>query len=175
MSLIFVDVEATASSPFSGVMTEFGAVEFSTQQTFHGILWEAIPSPLNPAKPMIVKHGFHNDEEEVLQDFTVWISRMLHETKSNRAIFVSDNPAYDFQWINYYFDKFGMTNPFGHSGRRIGDFWAGLERDFYAPQKWKEFRISPHDHNPVHDARGNVEAFAVIMSIVKFGGDGSVL
>ena len=40
-------------------------------------------------------------------------------------MFVSDNPAYDFQWINFYFWRYFGMNPFGHSGRRIADFYAG--------------------------------------------------
>ena len=35
---------------------------------------------------------------------------------------MSDNPAYDFQWINYGFRHALGTNPFGHSGRRISDY-----------------------------------------------------
>ena len=44
---------------------------------------------------------------------------------------MSGNPAYDWQWIAALFDRAGMDNPFGHPGRRIGDFWPavpGLER-----------------------------------------------
>ncbi len=45
-------------------------------------------------------------------------------------VFVSDNPAYDWQWIAGMFDRAGLDNPFGHSGRRISDFWAGLNGDW---------------------------------------------
>ena len=40
---------------------------------------------------------------------------------------MSDNPAYDWQWIAGMFDRAAMDNPFGHSGRRIGDFWGRPE------------------------------------------------
>lgn len=49
-------------------------------------------------------------------------------------------------------------NPFGHSGRRIADFYAGLVGDFRSTQKWKGLRRTKHDHHPVHDALGNAEA-----------------
>jgi hypothetical protein len=75
---------------------------------------------------------------------------------------VSDNPAYDFPWINYGFHSTLGENPFGHSARRIGDYYAGLIGDFYTPQNWKYLRKTPHDHNPVNDAMGNVEAFALL-------------
>jgi len=80
---------------------------------------------------------------------------------------VSDNPAYDWQWIAGMFDRAGMDNPFGHSGRRISDFWAGLNRNWSETPGWKQFRRTAHDHNPVNDAMGNVEAFEEILRVAK--------
>jgi hypothetical protein len=80
------------------------------------------------------------------------------------CIFVSDNPAFDFQWINYGFQHALGRNPFGHSARRISDFYAGLVGDFSNSQSWKRLRITRHDHNPVHDAMGNVEAFERLLN-----------
>jgi hypothetical protein len=51
-----------------------------------------------------------------------------------RPVFVSDNPAFDFQWINHGFWHALRGNPFGHSGRRIGDYYAGLVGDFRRPR-----------------------------------------
>lgn len=159
MSLFLVDVEATNLSPFSGVMTEFGAVEFKSRATFHGVLWESVPDPTNPAKPLVTGQQF--DEVKVMTKFDKWIQ----EVSKGRPIFVSDNPAYDFQWISYYFDKTLQFNPFGHSGRRIADFYAGLQRDFYDTQKWKSYRVTKHDHNPVNDAMGNAEALQTLLGL----------
>jgi len=47
--LIFVDVEATGNSPITGRMTEFGAVDYTTRQTFHGVIRESRPADGNPA------------------------------------------------------------------------------------------------------------------------------
>ena len=159
MSLIFVDVEATGLSPFSGVMTEFGAVEHKSRATFHGVLWDSEPDPANPAKPVI--KGKHHDEKQVFLKLESWLTQV----SKGRHIFVSDNPAYDFQWISYYTDKHLGYNPFGHSGRRIADFWAGLQGDWSNTQKWKKYRVTPHDHNPVNDALGNAEAFTKILEL----------
>ena len=63
------------------------------------------------------------------------------------------------RWINYGFHLTLDYNPFGHSARRISDFYAGLMGDFTRTQGWKRLRVTPHDHHPVHDALGNVEAF----------------
>lgn len=133
--LIFVDTEADGDAPSVGHMTEFGAVDYESRATFHG----------------------KDDSAQTFYAFYEWLDKI---SGGRRLIFVSDNPAYDWQWINYGFHLYLGENPFGHSARRISDYYAGLVGDFYNTQKWKRFRVTPHDHNPVHDAMGNVEAFA---------------
>ena len=90
--------------------------------------------------------------EDTFRQFREWLD------PRKPVVFVSDNPAYDFQWINFYFWRYFGENPFGHSGRRIADFYAGLMGDFRSTQKWKRLRRTKHDHHPVHDALGNAEA-----------------
>jgi len=140
MALIFVDCEAPlgVGSPSVGDMTEFGAVEYESRNYFHG----------------------KDCSKETFEQFNQWLT----EVSKDMPVFVSDNPAYDWQWINFYFWKYFNKNPFGHSARRIGDFYAGLKRNFRHTQKWKRLRITKHDHNPVNDAMGNVEAFERIMN-----------
>lgn len=75
-----------------------------------------------------------------------------------RAVFVSDNLAFDWQFINYTFHRFLGRNPFGFSGRRIGDLYAGLVCDVYKATEWKKLRETRHTHHPVDDAKGNAEA-----------------
>jgi hypothetical protein len=50
-----------------------------------------------------------------------------------------------------------------YSARRIGDFYAGLIGDFKDASSWKRLRITKHDHHPVHDAMGNLEAFEKLL------------
>ena len=140
MSLIFVDVEAPmgVGAPSVGDATEFGALNYDTWEAFHG--------------------------NDVLVSTFKAFSDWLTKTSKGQPIFVSDNVAYDWQWINHYFWLYFGRNPFGHSGRRIGDFYAGLCGDFSKTQKWKRLRRTKHDHNPVHDATGNAEAFKRILA-----------
>jgi hypothetical protein len=58
-------------------------------------------------------------------------------------------------------------NPFGYSARRISDFYAGMKGDFFDSQNWKKWRVTKHDHNPVHDVLGNIEAFEKILALGK--------
>jgi hypothetical protein len=161
--LIFVDCEATGPCPGIGVLTEFGAVDYETRQTFHGVLYDSEPDPENPAKPVVTGGAY--DATEVFGNFRAWLATL----GKGRPIFVSDNPAYDFQWINHGFWHALGENPFGHSGRRIGDYYAGLTGDFQQTQGWKQYRVTPHDHNPVNDAMGNVEAFETIQRLHREG------
>jgi len=157
-NLIFVDCEATGPCPGKGELTEFGAVHYASRKTFHGVLFESRPSSDNPA--LSERTGTSFDPVVVFGDFENW----LLSVTSGRCIFVSDNLAFDFQWINHGFHHALGRSPFGHSGRRISDFYAGLTGDWRNTQSWKRFRVTPHDHNPVNDAMGNVEAFARIMA-----------
>lgn len=144
MSLIFVDCEASAPCPGfpdMGLM-EFGAVEFETRETFYGDL----------------RGKGEGEITGIFEEFESWLKKF-----SGQPVFVSDNPAFDWQFVNYEFHHRLGRNPFGHSARRISDFYAGLRGDWRKTQEWKRLRITPHTHNPVHDSQGNCEAFERIL------------
>ena len=152
-NLVFVDCEATGPCPGKGELTEFGAVAWRTRETFHGVLVEGRPRADKPELSEVV--GARYDAHAVYEAFERWLSAVCLD----RPIFVSDNPAFDWQWINHGFHHALDRNPFGHSARRISDFYAGLVGDFTRATGWKRLRVTTHDHNPVNDALGNVEAF----------------
>jgi hypothetical protein len=156
---VFVDVEARGRSPVKGTLAEFGAVTESLA-TFHGRLYESTPDPDIPAIPVIGRKLA--TDLEVATRFASWLRSVAN---GKRLVFVSDNPGYDYMWIAGMFDRADMDNPFGHSSRRISDFWSGLNNDWSKTQGWKRFRLTPHDHNPVNDAIGNREAFHKLMEI----------
>lgn len=158
--LIFVDCEAEGASPSTGFLTEFGAVSYPKRETFHGVLYKTRHDDQGRKR---VREAT-KDPEKVFADFELWLKKVC---RGGRPVFVSDNPAFDWQWINDNFHIYLKRNPFGHSARRISDFYAGLVRDFSETQKWKKWRVTPHDHNPVHDSLGNVEAFATMLK--EFG------
>ena len=73
-NMIIVDVETCGPSPYSGEMTEFGAVALNKsmtaiQSTFHGKLIDAIPDPENPAIPLIQSDSKRYNEKEVMLEF----------------------------------------------------------------------------------------------------------
>lgn len=176
--LFLLDVENTGKTPYSGVMTEFGAVEFSTRDWFHGILHDSTPSPENSAIPVLtvgpgprytsaesavtvgtVEYTPARDRAEVFARFVDWVAGF----GDDRAVFVSDNPGHDWMFFAYHCDEAGLPNPFGHSSRRIGDLAAGLAGNWRNTSAWKRYRETQHDHNPVNDAMGNAEALKTIL------------
>lgn len=158
MSWIVVDVESDGAIPHKYSMVCFGAVivEPSLSKTFYGqtrpISKEWNPEALAISGFSRADHETFDDPKEVMEKFDQWISN----NSVGRPIFVSDNPAYDWQFINFYFHYFLGKNPFGFSARRIGDLYCGMKMDVYS--KWKHLRKTPHTHDPVSDAMGNAEA-----------------
>jgi hypothetical protein len=169
MSLIVVDIEADGPIPHKYSMVSFGAVivEPSLSKTFYGevapISGDWIPESLAISGITRDQHMGFRDPTIVMQEFKDWIEA---NNQSGRPIFISDNLAFDWQWVNYYFHYFLGSNPFGYSGRRIGDMYCGLVKDSRA--KWKHLRDTVHTHHPVDDAKGNAE---VIIKMQKMGLD----
>ena len=150
-NLIFVDCEANGPCIGKGDLTEFGAVHYPSMQTFYGDLR---PSFITNATSMAKCDEVI--QMEIFFNFDKWLKKVCN---GFQPLFVSDNPAFDFQWISYGFHHFLGYNPFGWSARRIGDYYAGLTGNFRNATKWKKLRITKHTHHPVDDAMGNAEAF----------------
>jgi hypothetical protein len=166
MSWIVVDVESDGPVPPLYSMVCFGAVivDDCLNKTFYG---KVRPISDNYNKEALSISGFSrnqhetfDDPSEIMKEFAKW----LGQNSVDRPIFVSDNPCYDWQFINYYFHAYYGSNPFGYSGRRIGDLYCGLARNTRAA--WKHLRKTRQDHNPVNDAMGNAE---VILKMKEMG------
>lgn len=161
MSYIVVDVEADGEIPHKFSMVSFGAVivEPSLSKTFYGEV-KPISEKWNPEALAISgfsreQHLGFNDPKEVMENFADWIAR----NSVGKPTFISDNLAFDWQWINWYFHYFIGKNPFGFSGRRIGDLYCGMKMDTGLNAEWKKmYRKTRHTHHPVDDAKGNAEA-----------------
>ena len=143
MSLIVVDVEADGEIPNKYSMVCFGAVivEPILSKTFYGQT-KPISKNWNPEALAISgfsreEHKQFDDPKKVMEQFAAWIK----ENSKGKPVFISDNLAFDWQWINYYFHFFltGMDSSLNHEWKKL-------------------YRKTGHDHNPVNDAKGNAEA-----------------
>jgi len=167
MSYIVVDVESDNQSPATGSMVCFGAVLVSdTSKTFYGktkpVMDDWNPEALAISGFSRKEHEQFDEPKEVMQKFAEWVENV----SDGKPIFISDNPAFDWQWINYYFHKYLGRNPFGFSARRIGDLYCGLVKDASKNYEWKKkYRKTTHDHNPVNDAKGNAEALIAMQKL----------
>lgn len=176
MSHFVVDVEADGPCPGLYSMISFGVVKivkepmkgYSIGPTFYGQC-EPISDIWIP--DALAVSGFSREEVRQFENPVFVMPKFDHWIKQNRdrdrSIFLSDNPAFDWQFMNYYMHRFTGNNPFGFSARRIGDFYAGLRRQWKDQSGWKRLRKTPHTHNPVDDAIGNAEA--LISFSEKFG------
>lgn len=177
MSLYIFDVEADGPAVGLYSMVSLGIVRVDRELKTTCYLKTA-PISKDWVPDALAVSGFSRKEHEAFSDPEGEIKRLVewvNETnEGGRPIAMSDNPAFDWQWLNYYCHRFNPTadnnrtsNPFGFSARRIGDVYAGLVKDFGAASKWKQYRRTNHDHNPVNDAIGNAEA--LITMVDKFG------
>jgi hypothetical protein len=143
--VVLVDVEGGQWAPGlpGAVLHKYGAVHYSSGATFYYVA----------GAPGSTTQGF--------AEFQAWLQQHV---PGARPVMVTDNPAYDWQWINYGFQLHCGANPFGHSARRIGDYYAGLINDWQDTQGWKRLRVTKHDHDPVHDAQGNAEALRALLA-----------
>ena len=164
MSYIIVDVESDGPIPNKYSMVCFGAiiVESSLSKTFYAKTKPVsdlyIPEALAISGFSREEHELFDDPLIAMQQFKEWI-----DTNSvGRPIFLADNLAYDWSFINYYFHYYLGENPFGWTGRRIGDLWCGYNNDMHI--KWKDMRKTKHTHDPIDDARGNAEAVLEMQS-----------
>lgn len=166
MSWFVLDVEADGPIPHKYSMVSFGVVKVDDdlKTTFYG---ETHPISLVYNPDALAISGFSREEHEqfrdpkdVMEEFAIW----LKENSKGKPVMLSDNIAFDWQWINYYFHHYLGYNPFGYSGRRIGDLYCGLVKDPFS--KWKYLRDTIANHHPVQDALGNAEA---LLKMEKMG------
>lgn len=165
--LVSLDVEADGPCPGLYSMVCFGAVvvDKDLDKTFYGrvrpISDKWIPEALAVSGFTREQHLQFHDPDEIMVAFANWLS----ENVKGRPTIICDNPAFDWQWINYYMHAYYGSNPCGFSARRIGDIYCGVVGD--ARARWKHLRKTKHDHNPVNDAKGNAEVILQLASKVK--------
>lgn len=164
MSIFIVDVEADGPVPGLYSMVSFAAIRVQTD-LINSPTFRANTAPISDKwiQSALNCSGIKTREEHLsFPDNRIAMIDFAEYIKTNnigKTVFLSDNPCFDWQWINYYFTLNEINNPFGFSGRRIGDFYAGLEKNWFASNNWKRLRETKHTHDPLDDVRGNAEAF----------------
>jgi hypothetical protein len=163
---IIVDCEASGPCPTMGDLIEFAAIaengETFLSDKFSPIFSNFDQGAYNALKLTREQHqAYTGSFVTEAKRFSDWLSQF------DRCVFWSDNPAFDWQWINWLMHTYEGRNPFGFSARRIGDLYAGCTKDIRNHTSWKKFRITKHTHDPLDDVRGNLEAFQHIRKTYK--------
>lgn len=65
-------------------------------------------------------------------------------------------------FIAWYFHHFLNENPFGYTSTNLGSLYKGMVKDMFG--LFKKHKKTIHDHNPVNDAKGNVEALQYMIT-----------
>jgi hypothetical protein len=145
-------------------MVSFGVVkvEPGLTQRFFGqvrpISEHYDPAALAIARISREEHMGYADPREAMGRLRLWLA----EVSRGEPKMISDNPGFDFSWINYYCHVYTGSNPFGHSARRMGDLYAGLTRSFSNTRDWRALARTPHTHHPVDDAVAVAEALLAV-------------
>lgn len=166
---ISVDCEASGPCPMFGDVISFGAVviEPSLNRTFRSPDMKPTCEVFNEGAYRSIgltraeHEGYTMSVKSGFIMFNDWLDGL---NTREPLVLVSDNPAFDWQWINWGFHYSLGKNPFGFSARRIGDMWAGKTNKENNTSSWKKMRKTRHTHDPVDDAKGNAEAYLKIWS-----------
>lgn len=176
-SLYSLDVEA--DGPCAGIysMLSFGIV--SVEDPSKSFYTTIAPITDNYRISNLKSIGLTREEtllftlvEKAMTDLKRWVDE---QGEGKRKVIWSDNPAFDWQFLNYYCHAYLGDNPFGFSARRIGDFWAGFKKNPRATKDWKRLRTETHTHNTLEDARGNAGALRKIIQEVGYSPELPVL
>ena len=108
MSLFIVDVESDGPAPGLYSMVSLGCVRVDRElkttfkATFAPISDRWIPEALAISQITRGQHLAYPDPAIGMAAF----GDFLKAASQGRPIFVSDNPAFDWQWVNYYFHRY---------------------------------------------------------------------
>lgn len=167
--MLSIDVEASGPCPGKGDMIQFAAVRIDGEHQ-HYVSPIIIPQTDEFSPSAYSSIGMTREEhlqkathtlEQVAKQFFKWLDREY--PGGERIVSWSDNPAFDWQWINHMFHTQLDCNPLGHSMRRIGDLAAGLAGKPHQTSKWKKKRTVKHTHYALDDARGNAGALRTLL------------
>jgi len=165
--IFIVDIEADGPIPGHDQysMLEIGAIHYNTGDTFHTRIYpislyykeEIYEDILKYTRADAIDNGIA--PTEAMSKFRDWVlERTSFNTKTGKPStprYISDNNGFDWMFTHWYFIEYLNHDPFGYSSMNLSSLVSGVHKDIHT--KWKHLRKTPHTHNPVDDALGNVE------------------
>ena len=126
---IVIDVESAGPNPGNYALSSIGACTLNqTRETFY---IELIPDSelftdealriSNFSMEYLKENGI--DSKEAMQKLSDWVSGICPENAS--PVFVAFNAPYDWMFVNEYFHRYKIANPFGYKALDIKAFYMG--------------------------------------------------
>lgn len=106
------------------------------------------------------------DPKQAMEEFAQWV-RDVVPPQTHRAVFVGFNAVFDWMFVNEYFVRYGLENPFGHGGLDIKSYYVGMMGSTWEQTSMKHLSPKylagrPLSHNALGDARDQAELFRAI-------------
>lgn len=161
------DIEADGPCPGLFSMISFAVVPVDAfHEAFYGTL-----APLSDryVPKALAVSGFTREEtlsfpqaEHTMLAFREWAQSQQERLQGQRMVLVGDNPGFDFGFLTYYCERFGFSNPFGHSARRLGDLFSGWKGNLNNTRGWQKWTRQRHTHHAKDDATKLAQGFLAL-------------
>jgi len=140
--VVYFSVDVEASGPVPGLynLVSIGAVPVSSRAGVWKPDDETFYVELKPIAPgfdpgAMAVHGISRERlekegrpaDQAMRDLADFVRRRLHG-QGDRAVFVGHNAGFDWSFISYYFEAFGLPNPFGYKALELKSLAMGRLR-----------------------------------------------
>lgn len=170
--LVSVDVETAGPAPGDYAMISLGAcLVDDPDRGFYVELKpdreRSVPAALKVSGLDMAELWAHGTEpKQAMEEFARWIREVV-PPQTHRAVFVAFNAVFDWMFVNEYFVRYGIENPFGHGGLDIKSYYVGMMGTTWEQTSMKHLSPKylagrPLSHNALGDARDQAELFRAI-------------
>ncbi len=166
---VSVDVETAGPTPGDYAMVSIGACLVDEPE--RGFYVELKPDREAVVEKALAVSGLSFDDlrqngtdpAQAMAEFAQWI-RDVVPPQTHRPVFVGFNAVFDWMFVNEYFVRYGLENPFGHGGLDIKSYYVGMMGSTWAETSMKHLSPKylagrPLSHNALGDARDQAELF----------------
>lgn len=166
---ISVDIESAGPTPGGYAMLSIGAC--LVDEPSRGFYIELKPDRDAVVESALKVSGLSMDElrehgteaGQAMREFAQWV-RDVVPPQTHRAVFVAFNAVFDWMFVNEYFVRYDVENPFGHGGLDIKSYYVGMmgstwEQTSMRHLSPKYLEGRPLSHNALGDARDQAELF----------------
>lgn len=166
---ISVDVETAGPTPGDYAMLSIGACPVDDPD--RGFYVELKPDRETSVESALAVSGLSmetlraegTEPKQAMEEFAQWI-RDVVPPQTHRPVFVGFNAVFDWMFVNEYFVRYGIENPFGHGGLDIKSYYVGMMGSTWEQTSMRHLSPKylsgrPLSHNALGDARDQAELF----------------